>query len=133
MNPAYPLVSARADHRCEYCHAPELIFNFPFEVEHIFPLRQGGKDTDDNLALACRSCNLRKGIHTTGMAADSDTEVRLFNPREDRWNHHFQAEPDTGALIGLTAMGHATLTRLQMNSNAQKSARRLWIRLGLFP
>ena len=133
MNPAYPLVSARAEHRCEYCHAPELVFNFPFEVEHILPIRQGGKDTADNLALACRSCNLRKGIHTTGIALDLEVDVRLFNPRADHWHHHFQALPDTGALIGITAIGCATLTRLQMNSTAQRSARLLWIRLGLFP
>ncbi|CDH47543.1 HNH endonuclease [Candidatus Contendibacter odensensis] len=69
MNPAYPQVSARADHRCEYCHAPELIFNFPFEVEHIIPLVQGGRDTDDNLALACRSCNLHPNIRSTLMDA----------------------------------------------------------------
>ena len=31
MNPHYPLVAERAGHRCEYCHAPEVIFNFPFE------------------------------------------------------------------------------------------------------
>jgi molybdenum cofactor biosynthesis enzyme MoaA len=28
MNPYYNLVADRANHRCEYCHAPELIFNF---------------------------------------------------------------------------------------------------------
>lgn len=37
MNPHYPLVSRCAGHRCEYCRAPEAIFNFPFEVEHIVP------------------------------------------------------------------------------------------------
>ncbi len=132
MNPAYPQVSARADHRCEYCHAPELIFNFPFEVEPIIPLVQGGRDTEDNLALACRSCNLRKGIHTTGRVPDTGAEVRLFNPREDRWTQHFQAVPDTGDLIGITAIGQVTLIRLQMNSIAQTAARRLWMQLGLF-
>lgn len=35
MNPRYHAVSTRAEHRCEYCHAPEATFNFPFEVEHI--------------------------------------------------------------------------------------------------
>jgi len=35
MNSFYTLVADRAAHRCEYCHAPELVFNFPFEVEHI--------------------------------------------------------------------------------------------------
>ena len=37
MNDWYPLVAERAGHRCEYCLAPEAVFNFPFEVEHIFP------------------------------------------------------------------------------------------------
>lgn len=38
MNPFYTLVADHAAHRCEYCHAPELVFNFPFEVEHIVPI-----------------------------------------------------------------------------------------------
>lgn len=33
MNLHYTLVGRRAGHRCEYCHAPEAVFNFPFEVE----------------------------------------------------------------------------------------------------
>lgn len=133
MNPAYRLVSERAGHRCEYCHAPELVFNFPFEVEHIVPVRQGGTAAAANLALACRSCNLRKGIQITGVDPHSGAEVRLFNPREDLWPHHFQATPETGELIGLTLIGKATLAGLQMNSEPQMTARRLWMRLGLFP
>ncbi len=60
MNPSYPLVAARARHACEYCRAPEIVFNLPFEVEHITPQSRGGKTTEDNLALSCRSCNLYK-------------------------------------------------------------------------
>jgi hypothetical protein len=51
MNPAYPEVASRAGHRCEYCHAPEVIFNFPFEVEHVIPIARGGSDALQNLAL----------------------------------------------------------------------------------
>ena len=39
MNPRYSAVAERAGHRCEYCGAPEVVFNFPFEVEHI--IRRG--------------------------------------------------------------------------------------------
>jgi hypothetical protein len=60
-------------------------------------------------------------------------EVRLFNPRQDRWEEHFQVDPDTGEIRGLTPVGYATVARLRMNSPAQQEARRLWIRLGLFP
>jgi len=60
MNPFYTLVADRAAHQCEYCHAPELVLNFPFEVEHIIPVSLSGDDTESNLALACCcSCNLR--------------------------------------------------------------------------
>ncbi len=34
MNPLYPEVSHRAAHRCEYCHAPEVIFNFHSKSTH---------------------------------------------------------------------------------------------------
>ena len=133
MNPAYPWVSERANHRCEYCRAPELIFNFPFEVEHIVPLSQGGTDAEDNLALACRSCNLRKGTRTSGVDPYSGHEVGLFNPREDHWDGHFQAVPENGALMGVSPTGTATISSLHMNSPAQMTARCLWIELGLFP
>ena len=62
MNPHYVEIARRANHRCEYCQAPEVVFNFPFEVEHIIPLSRQGANDQTNLALACRSCNLRKGF-----------------------------------------------------------------------
>ncbi|MCD8485673.1 MAG: HNH endonuclease [Desertifilum sp.] len=133
MNPFYTLVAERASHRCEYCHAPELVFNFPFEVEHIIPLYRGGTDTEFNLALACRSCNLHKGTRISGIEPDSDTEVRLFNPRQDQWNDHFQVNSESGTLLGKTSIGTVTIACLEMNSQAQVTARQLWIRLGLFP
>jgi hypothetical protein len=43
MNPAYPLVADRAEHQCEYCRAPELVFNvnsiefFRFVIERSCP------------------------------------------------------------------------------------------------
>ncbi len=48
MNPRYVQVALRAGHRCEYCHAPEVVFNFPFEVEHIIPVSRCGLDTESN-------------------------------------------------------------------------------------
>ena len=33
----YDLVAARAGYRCEYCHAPEVLFNHRFPVDHIIP------------------------------------------------------------------------------------------------
>lgn len=67
MNPHYAEVAQRAAHRCEFCRAPEAIFNLPFEVEHVIPLSREGLDDAANLALACRACNLHKADHLTGV------------------------------------------------------------------
>jgi HNH endonuclease len=132
MNPLYPGVAHRAGHRCEYCHAPEAIFNFSFELEHAHPQSQQGSDEDSNLALARRACNLHKSDHVTGDDPATQSPVPLFNPRRDRWEEHFQVQA-TGEILGLTPIGRATVARLQMNTAVQLEARRLWMQLKLFP
>jgi len=56
----YKNVAVRAGHRCEYCHAPEALFNHRFPVNHIIPRIFGGGDNIENLALACHACNGHK-------------------------------------------------------------------------
>jgi hypothetical protein len=133
MNPRYAEVALRAGHRCEYCHAPEAVFNLPFEVEHVIPTCRGGIDAEANWALACRSCNLHKAAYVSGIDAESQTECRLFNPREDRWDEHFRTGGESGKVEGLTPVGRASVVRLEINSETQTAARRQWMRLGLFP
>lgn len=133
MNPYYTAIAQRASHRCEYCKAPEVVFNFPFEVEHIVPISRQGSNDETNLALACRSCNLRKGNRISGVSSRSNAEVRFFHPREDLWSEHFEVSPKTGEILGTTPVGEVTVEYLEMNSPAQVAARQLWIRLGLFP
>lgn len=41
---------------CNYCGSTEKL-----ALDHIFPLRFGGKDDAENLIFACRSCNSSKG------------------------------------------------------------------------
>ncbi|MEM6503719.1 MAG: HNH endonuclease signature motif containing protein [Cyanobacteria bacterium P01_C01_bin.89] len=133
MNPQYPKVAKRADHRCEYCRAPESIFNFPFEVEHVIPISKGGTNNSENLALSCRSCNLRKSNFTTAIDPQSGTEVRLFNPRNDQWSEHMEANLDLGIITGKTDIGRGAVQRLKMNGEPQVQARKLWTQLNLFP
>ena len=83
MNPRYPFVAARARHLCEYCHAPEAVFNLPFEVEHITPQARGGATIDDNLALACRPYNLYKADAVSAFDEATRAIAQLFNPRRD--------------------------------------------------
>ncbi len=133
MNPHYAEVALRAGHRCEYCRAPEAVFNFAFEVEHVVPECLDGPDAESNWALACRSCNLFKAAHVAGRDPESGSEALLFHPRREQWTEHFQVDAESGRIVGLTPIGRATVVRLQMNSAAQMAARRQWIRLGLFP
>lgn len=133
MNPNYASVARRAFHRCEYCHAPELVFNFRFEVEHVIPVSQGGEDDESNVALACRSCNVHKGADVSGVDSTSGEVVRLFHPRLDRWSEHFHVDRETGRIVGITSVGQATASRLNLNSASQLLARSHWIRLGVFP
>jgi hypothetical protein len=134
MNAAYPDVASRAGHRCEYCHAPEAVFNFPFEVEHVIPISQDGSNDLHNLALACRSCNLRKASHLEFLDYESGSLSPLFHPRQQSWSEHFFVDAEkAGVVLGTSNVGRATVACLEMNSPAQLSARRQWMKLGVFP
>jgi len=45
---------------CRYCGYDE----GPFHLDHVIPWSRGGKDTADNLVVACAACNLSKGDKT---------------------------------------------------------------------
>jgi len=70
----------RAHGRCEYCDAPEEVFNFAFEVEHIIPSAGGGSGKLENLALACHACNRYKSDFTSGVDVQTSREYLLFSP-----------------------------------------------------
>ena len=133
MNPRYPAVAERAGYRCEYCHAPEVVFNFPLEVEHVLPRAHGGGSDLSNLALACRACNLFKSDCEAGLDEENQVEAALFNPRTDVWDHHFRVDVESGEIVGLTPVGRATVARLQLNRPRHINARQRWMRLELFP
>lgn len=134
MNPNYPLVAERAGHRCEYCRAPEAVFNMPFEVEHIIPRDKEGLNVASNLALACRSCNLNKSNHIEGIDPITQELAPLFHPRKDKWAEHFTRDQlFSFNLRGLTPIGRATISQLRMNSPLQLAARERWSELQLFP
>jgi hypothetical protein len=118
MNPLYYLVADRARHRCEYCHAPESIFNVVLEVEHIIPISLGGSNNENNLALACRSCNGFKGSRSGYIDIESGQEERFFHPRQDRWEEHFFVDSESSEILTLTAVGRVTIVALKINNRA---------------
>lgn len=83
-------VVKRADRRCEYCLLPEVYAIYPFEVDHIIAIKHGGKTIFENLAYSCIRCNRMKGTDLTTVSKESGGIIRLFNPRIDIWNEHFE-------------------------------------------
>jgi hypothetical protein len=107
------LVRKRARFVCEYCRMPQSAYKLTFPIDHIIAQQHGGSTTEDNLALACLRCNSYKGPNISGIDPESSKLVRLFNPRKDLWSTHFTWNGLT--ILGLTSVGRATATLLQMN------------------
>lgn len=122
----YPQVAERANRLCEYCLAPEEVFNLEFEVDHIVARAASGCDHFHNLALACRSCNLRKGEHGAALDPESKQLALLFHPRKDQWDDHFSLSLESFLIEGSTPTGRATVSRLGLNRRKQVRARALW-------
>jgi hypothetical protein len=108
-----PRVRERAGNRCEYCRIHQRHYLITFHIEHIVARQHQGSDDDANLALACHSCNRRKGPNLAGLDPETGELTRLFNPRTDAWTHHFQIQ--AGRIIGRTPVGRTTVSVLNMN------------------
>ncbi len=103
----------RAGGRCEYCRFPMAVSRLPFHCDHITAEKHGGPTEDANLAWACFRCNMSKGPNIAGLDPVSGTVTRLFHPRQDAREEHFEW---SGAwLRGKTAIGRATIAVLEIN------------------
>jgi hypothetical protein len=129
----YDLVARRAQHRCEYCHAPEVVFGYPLEVEHIVPRVAGGGSDAGNLALSCRACNAAKHARTFGVDPRTGRQVPLFHPRRQLWEDHFRWSATWRLVLGRTAIGRATVTALRFNTRLRQQARTHWRSAELIP
>ena len=107
------LVISRAGNRCEYCGLSQAGQSATFHIDHIIPVTAGGETADDNLALACVACSLRKSARLIAPDPDTRQMVAIFHPGRQRWIDHFRWEGVR--IVGLTATGRATLEALAMN------------------
>jgi hypothetical protein len=116
--------------RCEYCLIHEHDTAFPHEVDHVISRQHGGETAPENLAYACMICNRFKGTNV-GSVDVLGSFVRLFNPRTDKWEHHFRLE---GAVIQpLTPAGEATARLLRLNAAERVIERNLLQRFDHYP
>ena len=125
-------VLQRAHARCEYC-ATQMAIVVEMEIDHIVPESAGGATVEENLALACVSCNAHKSNFQRAEDPDSGEQVRLYNPRTDIWAEHFVWQLEGTLISGVTAIGRATVDRLRMNRSAVVSARSHWVQAGWHP
>ena len=127
------LVSARADHLCEYCliHADDTFFGC--EVDHIVSEKHGGATSLDNLAYACLLCNRSKGSDIASVTPGTGELVRFFNPRTDRWRDHFRLATDGITIESLTAIGEATSRILGFNDRERLSERQAMYQVNRYP
>ncbi|MDQ2730542.1 MAG: HNH endonuclease [Armatimonadota bacterium] len=104
-----------------------------FAVEHIQPQVAGGGDTLNNLAFCCQGCNNRKFTAMTALDPATGDDVRLFHPRRQTWTEHFAWTGDFAQVSGLTAVGRATIEKLQLNRPHLVNLRRALRQVGAHP
>jgi hypothetical protein len=120
----------RANFCCEYCRIADIDSYYGFQVDHIISIKHGGKTLLMNLAYACPDCNRYKGSDLGTYLDDSLNLVRLFHPRIDIWDEHFETD-NSGLITALTDIGAATLKVLSINHPDRIIERRLLWQLGL--
>jgi hypothetical protein len=126
-------VAKEARHRCGYCLRTEELMGMPMTLDHITPEAAGGPSSEENLWLACRRCNEFKGTQTHARDPLTGRQVRLFNPRQQKWSEHFAWSEDGTEIQGLTPCGRATVVALKLNNPEIVVARRLWVSAGWWP
>lgn len=118
---------------CAYCYTTEANTGQPMTVDHIIPHAQGGETSFDNLCFACRRCNEFKGSNTRVQDPLTEETVHLFHPRQQHWPEHFRWDETGTLVIGLTAIGRATIVALNINNPVIVDARRRWVSVGWHP
>ena len=122
-------VAERAEYQCEYCRLPAQYSLFAFHIDHIISLKHGGETDLNNLSYACQICNLNKGTNIATFLDSFDTPVRLFNPRIEPWEEHFEIDI-MGEIIPRSSIGRATIKAMNLNHPDGIIERRELIKLG---
>lgn len=125
------MVAFRAGARCEYCRMHQSLQGATFHIEHVRPLRLGGTNDFENLALACPSCNLQKSDRVAIDLKGGEEPVPLFNPRDSEWSEHF--EWDDYDIRAKTEIGNATIIALDLNHYRRIKIRQAEQLFRLFP
>ena len=124
-------VIKHAGNRCEFCKLSQEGQEATFHIDHAIPVSAGGETILANLALACVSCSLHKAARQRVQDPKDKKQVPLYNPRKEHWEDHFRWEGVV--LIGITAIGRATVEALNMNRKLILAIRREEMLVGRHP
>lgn len=127
------LVIDRANGCCEYCMSQAQFSPDPFSIEHIVPQIKGGSDLEENLAFSCQGCNGHKHIATQAIDPTNGKSSVLYNPRIHKWDEHFVWDENYSVLVGVTAIGRATVERLCLNRLGVVNLRQVLRKLNRHP
>lgn len=117
---------------CEYCRLAQSGSFARFHVDHILAVKHGGTDDEDNLCLACPNCNAHKGENVAALDPQTGNPTRLYHPRQQVWDSHFQIQPDA-TVVGLTPEGRTTVFVLRMNDEERVQQRQTELAAGDYP
>ncbi len=121
----------QATGKCEYCLVHQTFSIYSHEIDHVITVKHGGQTTEENLVLACLSCNRYKGSDLTSIDLETKRITALFNPRIQSWTDHFSL--CKGLILGVTAAGRTTAFLLRMNEANRLQLRQALISQGLYP
>jgi hypothetical protein len=78
-------------------------------------------------------CNRYKSNRQKVPDPQTQTIVSLYHPHLQLWMEHFAWNEGYTEIIGLTAVGRATIFVLKMNCSELMRVRRMWVKMGEHP
>ena len=103
-------------HQCAYCG----MSGVPLEVEHIIPKSRGGTNRISNLAIACHTCNQKKGSMTAAEFGHAEVQAQAKAPLRDaalvtatRWAV-FRMLQQTGLPVECGSGGRTKYNRIRL-------------------
>jgi hypothetical protein len=133
LEPERIFVRSRAKNCCEYCKSQDRFSPIYFTIDHSLPICEGGTNELENLVYACNLCNRLKWNHIFVIDSVTNARVLVFNPRVHVWEEHFQWSEDYLMIIGLTAIGRATVDTLKLNRDKLVNYRLEMLEIGKHP
>ena len=99
----------RDRYRCQYCGTKGTAVDL--SLDHIMPRSRGGRTTPDNLCVACKACNSRKGNRTPAearMPLLSEPSALMYDLDRVALRHAAESRPEWRKYV-TTRPGHSNV------------------------